>query len=266
MKKILITLDFSQNSIDAANAILPIAKILDAELHFLHMFTLPYVNAEMPTIIDFEAYQEIKEKRLNSLVEGIEYPIKKTKASCISGLSFASVVEEYCAIHQIELIVMGLTGASVMEELFLGSNSLNLISSSKVPVLAIPLGYKFPSAIKIGFAYDGKQFSTKDKLHTLVQLALSLNTKIHAFHVSKTAVKLDIYNKLKTEIPFEDFDLTIKDNEDVEVGILEYITNNDISMLGIVPRKHNFFDRLFHRGFTKDIANYASIPLLSVPD
>jgi nucleotide-binding universal stress UspA family protein len=50
-------------------------------------------------------------------------------------------------------------------------------------------------------------------------------------------------------------------NEDVVNGIEEYVGNNNIDVLGIMPRKHNLFERLFKGSTTRKIVESAAIPV-----
>lgn len=266
MKKILIATDFSENAHKAALVGIELAKKFNAEVHVLHCYSLPVISAEIPEYYDFGAYQKIKSDQLNTFVKSLPGKEIKVHEHCVVGISFFFETEEFAQKQKIDLIVIGLTGASAIDALLMGSNTLHLVSNSKVPVLAVPVHFDIKDKLNIGFAYDGKNIENKKNIDLFRTLSKKFTSKINAFHVSTIDNSLQIYEDLKKHIPFEEFDLKIELNDDVEAGILEFIANNKIDLLGIVPRKHSFFDRLFHERYTREVAKYTTIPLLTLPD
>jgi nucleotide-binding universal stress UspA family protein len=53
---------------------------------------------------------------------------------------------------------------------------------------------------------------------------------------------------------------------DVEQAIQNFIESNDIDWVVMIPRKHSFFQGLFHRSHTRAVANHTSIPIMALPD
>ncbi len=271
MKNILITTDFSDNALDAAKFGIELGHKFHSKIHFLHVYSLPIVNSESPEMIDFSFYQQIKTEQLDKLINGIDTKFLKTYNHCLPGFSLATEINNFCNDNEIDLIIMGLTGASKIDQLFLGGNTQHVLTSSKVPVLGIPKDFVFPREVKIGFAFDGKKIKQTKNIEIFREIVKNINafnvqTKIHAVHVSEENKIDEIYTDLKNIIPFDEFDLQIEINSHVNDGILEFIANNHIDLLAIIPRKHSFFDRLFHESYSKAIANYSAIPILTLPE
>jgi nucleotide-binding universal stress UspA family protein len=266
MDKILIATDFSINANKAALVGIELAKKFNAEVHILHSYSLPIINAEVPDYYDFGAYQKIKSDQLNTFIKSLPCSQLVIHKHCIAGVSMFMEVEEFSQKNNIDLIIIGLTGASAIEALLMGSNTLNLISNSKTPILAIPLHFELKDQHNIGFAFDGKKIDNKKNIDFFRKFTKKFTPKIQVFHVSPIDNNLEIYQKLKTIVPFDEFNLKIELNDDVEAGILEFTTNNKIDILGIVPRKHSFFAKLFHERYTREVARYATLPILTIPD
>lgn len=266
MKNILITTDFSINSLQAAKFGLQIARKFNADVYFLHVFSLPIVSSEVPDYYDYSAYQEIKTKQLEKTVKNLDTENLTVKLFSIAGISFASEIEDFSARHQIDLIITGLTGASTIDELFIGSNTLHLVSHSKVPVLAIPKEFTIKNRLNFAFAFDGKEIKNEKSLQLFREISKKYSDKIYAFHVAESDNSTEMYEVLKKNIPFDEFDLKTELNDNINNGMLEYIANQQIDVLGIVPRKHSFFDRLFHESYTKEFTKYSKIPVLTIPD
>jgi nucleotide-binding universal stress UspA family protein len=266
MKNILITTDFSENSITAGKTALNLLVNTDATIHLLHVFSFPIVNSEVPEVFDFASYQSIKEKQLEKIADSLNVNSKNIKTYSRANFSLLSEVENLVDDQKIDLIVMGLTGSSTIENLFIGSNTIQMLTESKIPVLAIPKNLELKNPLKVGFAFDGEKINNSKNLDLFREFSKSVGSQIHAFHVSPKDNSQEIYNELKNYIPFEEFKLEIKNSENTQDGILEYITNHKIDILGLIPRKHSFFDRLFNDSYTKEIAKYSLVPIFSIPE
>lgn len=101
--------------------------------------------------------------------------------------SFSLLVDEIKNIietHQIGLVITGTKGASGLEEVFMGSNTVRIIKSIKnCPVLAIPQHFKFKTPSEIAFATDFNRFYTTSELKPLLEMAKSFKAAIRIVHV-----------------------------------------------------------------------------------
>lgn len=267
MKNILLTTDFSENSVDAIQIGIDLARKFNSKIYLFHQFTLPIANADYPELIDFKYYEEIKQKQLDKLVSNLNLANLEIEKVMKVGFSLTDEVISFCKETKIDLIVMGLTGSSRISEIFMGSNSISLITHAPTPILAIPKDFKLNSNAKIAFAYDGKKIqNAKNTFDFLHKFSHAFDRKIAAFTVD-TSKKDEIhYNKLKEFIPFEDFSFETELNDNVDAGILDYIANNKVEILALIPRKHSFFDRLFHESHTHEVAQSCQIPILVLPE
>lgn len=266
MKNILITTDFSENSMDAAHYGIELARLFRANVTLMHVYSLPIPNAEFPEMIDFSAYEKIKKNKLEKLKDKIKKPGVQIDIYSKAGFSFHEEVQSFCEEKKLDLIVMGLTGSSRIHEILLGSNTMTLFAHSTVPILAVPHNYKFDKGLRMAFAFDDQLIKNRSSMDLLVEFASQLNTRIRTFHVSAAKSKKMLEETVKAYLPLDHITLDIEVNEDVDKGILEYITNNGINLLALIPRKHNFFDRLFHESHTREVALYSNIPLLVLPE
>ncbi len=266
MKSILVTTDFSENSRNAANFAIKLAQRFQSKINFLHVFSVPMVNPELPELVDFNNYQEINDEHLTKWISDLDLKKVEYDVFCKPNYSLLSEIEELAEQENYDLIVIGFTGSGYYEGMFVGSNTQSMLTDSKVPVLAIPMNFTFKEDLKIAFAYDGKKIGNSRSLETFKSLYKELSTELIAFHVSKNTDSVLIYNELKKYLSFDEFMLEIEENDDIQEGILEYITNNSIDILGIIPRKHSFFERLFHESYTKEFAKYSPIPFMTLPE
>src|SRR5262249_11722440 len=81
----------------------------------------------------------IVELALNSVKTELS-GITNAGISCVAEEShrFLDTLEAYVKTHDIQLIVMGLTGATRMEQVLMGSNALNIVRRAVAPVIIVP--------------------------------------------------------------------------------------------------------------------------------
>lgn len=271
MKTILITSDFSENSIDAAHVGIEFARLFQAKVILMHVYSLPLPTTEYPEMIDFTAYEKIKSTQLDNLRKKLGVPGVEIEASIVPGMSFYEEVQSYTEHRNVDLVVMGLTGSSRMSEILLGSNTMSLLAHATAPVLAIPKGFSLKKDLKIAFAYDGQKIDNQRNMDLLVEIVRKFYSKIHAFHVTPGKHDLQMYQeliceRLKVHLPAEHFTLETEVNDHTDPGIMEYVINRQVDILALIPRKHKFFDRLFHESHTREIAGMGNIPILALPE
>ncbi|MBI2259721.1 MAG: universal stress protein [Flavobacteriia bacterium] len=266
MKNILIATDFSSNAQHACKIGVEIAHKMNAKIHLLHVFALPIVNPELPEFYDFKGYYDIKFSLLEKAIHRLPIGDLEFKIHCEAGISFPDQAMEICEKENIDLFVIGHTGSSALEELFIGSNTTQILLNKKIPILSIPLSFQWKEKMKLAFAYDNKPLNNAKSIQSLRTFASKYSDKIFAFHVANYNNSEEVYTHLKQFIPFNEFELTTQVDENVNDGILEYVSNQSMDILCIIPRKHSFIDRLFHVSYTKEFSRYSAIPILTLPE
>ena len=93
MKTILITSDFSENSIDAAHVGIELARLFHAKVILMHVYSLPLPTSEFPEMIDFSAYENIKSNQLEQLRKKLLLADVEIEALTVPGLSFYEEVK-----------------------------------------------------------------------------------------------------------------------------------------------------------------------------
>jgi nucleotide-binding universal stress UspA family protein len=271
-KKILVPIDFSECSINALKYATELAKLMKAEITILHAFNIPVTHGEIGAT-----------SIVNSLASGIEEDIKDNfnelsiKVPTLSEVQYETVVKHsfvldavynYCNANKIDLIVMGTSGASGLDEVLVGSNTYSIIKEINCAVIAIPINASFESVNKIALASDYRDFDEK-VLEPLKFISRLFAAEIHVLHISE-AFKLDdeeaeIAKKLERYLKGVDHHYNLVVNDDFEDGLETYITDKEIDMVAIIPRKRNLFERIFGKSASKKIIFHAHIPLLALP-
>ncbi|MEN1784081.1 MAG: universal stress protein, partial [Bacteroidota bacterium] len=147
MKHILIPTDFSENAWNAITYALSLFRNEQCTFFLLNTYTPVITSGRFmaPTANGVGIADAVKlasENGLNHTVERILALSDNDKHSFQTISSFNLLVDEVKDVvetYGIDLIVTGTKGASGMEEVFMGSNTVRIIKNTKrCPILAIP--------------------------------------------------------------------------------------------------------------------------------
>ena len=138
MKKILVPIDGSPNSVRGLEKAIEFAKNDNSSITLLHVAILPPVH-----IIGHS-----RDKVKSSLAKNAQKFIKDAEDRCINqSIPFTTKlvygsdppydIEQFAKKYKHDLIVIGAKGKSTLKRLFLGSVSSYLVETAKTPVTVI---------------------------------------------------------------------------------------------------------------------------------
>lgn len=270
MKHILYPTDFSENSEQALPFALEVARMFDSELTFLNTYQLPYSKSNLLVSIKDRMKQDsegglkaLKEKALSR----DKYKNLNIKLESLPG-GFVSSIPKFAHSCSSNLIVMGTKGASGLKEMFIGSNTLEVIQSTNCPVLAIPENAKMKTLRKISYATDFREIKNPEALNPLFEIARKLDLPLEFVNVIRSqdegigeykAKQAKILEDLAGDIRCSIFFIS---NDDIIDGISEYINEVKPDLFAMLSRKHTLFERIFTKSITNQLSFRSEIPLL----
>lgn len=270
MKHILFPTDFSDNSEHALPFALELARIYEAELNLFNSYKLPYSKSNLlVSIVDRmkkdseNGLEKLKQKALS------REKYKHIKINLISRSGgFVESIPKVASFTECDLIVMSTKGASGLKEMFIGSNTLEVIHTTDIPVLAIPENAVLKTISKIAYSTDLKKLKHPENLNPMFDLARTLKIPIEFVHiirqedeympdeVSRKAIELEALAKgIKTSFYFTT-------NDDIINGISEYINTAKPDIFVMLSRKNTLFERLFLKSITNKLSFRTEIPLI----
>lgn len=268
MKTILIATDFSVGSDNARVYGLEIAKKLGCSIRYIHAYSPPVLDPNIPVGLIEETYAEtvnILEAKLNDFVAedkstGIESDY------LISYSDINSMVEDASENREIELILVGKTGHTGFLDKVIGSTAVHLISHMKAPLLIIPEEFKGDIFEKVCYAseleYDEETFIEK----ALDWSRLSKNQLVIGHIFEKYEMDLHPNSQFVHSIneKFKKYGVRIleKAGKNFHSGIVEMITEEKVSILVLTTHKRGFLDGLLNPSKTKGIVSDTKIPVL----
>lgn len=270
MKHILFPTDFSDNSSQAFPYALDIALLLGADLVIFNAYQLPHSKSNvMVSIVD-----RMKEDSQNELeilkdkaLSQEKYKNLKITITSRSG-NFTSQIPKVANEFKSELIVIGTKGASSLKEIFIGRNTLDVIQSTKIPVLTVPEKAQNSKVNKIAMAVDLKKIKNPDQLKPLIEMAKICRATIEFVHVMHPNEKDSTQDRFNQIVFLEKFASEIESNiniiteTDIIEGLSRYVATEKPDMLAMLSRKHTLFERLFSQSITNKLSFRSEIPLL----
>jgi nucleotide-binding universal stress UspA family protein len=138
ISKILVAIDGSDASMDAADYTISMSKVYDAELYALHVIRAdvdlfgPHETSEFMTRMRNEGEKYLNKVKLNANEKNIQI-----KTEIISSINIAGGIVDYAEENNIDLIVIGTRGRSGFKKLLLGSVASHVVTYAHCPVMAV---------------------------------------------------------------------------------------------------------------------------------
>ncbi len=271
LRKILVPTDFSDNAEHALNYAALLAHKLRSKLVLFHSVKFPVVaiNEMVVEIPDTQLMKEsaAKLEKLKHSVRSKQHPIE-IETSSTMGFAVDEIIN-FCELKKSDLIVMGTKGAHGVAEILLGSNTAEVISRAKCPVLAIPPDAKVKDIKKILFAtnYSDNDFQS---IFLLTEIFKPWNPEIIIVHVedphnARTENKHfeEFKSQVVTSISYDKFYFNLLDGKNVEQAISDFAILNNIDIVSVSARRRNLFEKLTGRSTTKKMSYHSHIPLLA---
>ena len=132
ISKILVAIDGSAASMDAADYATSISKKYNAELYALHVIRgdlAAETSESFMTRMTKEAEEYLNKVKVNADEKKVQI-----KTEIISSINIAGGILDYAEENNIDLIVIGTRGRSGFKRLLLGSVALHVVTYAHCPV------------------------------------------------------------------------------------------------------------------------------------
>ncbi len=271
MKKILVPTDFSKQAENALQVAAQLAKKHDSEIYLLHMLELPLSqidalsqHSELPEAMFF---MKLAHKKFEQTM-GQEYLNDVVVHETVDFNQTFTGIKNTCKEHNIDLIVMGSHGSSGFKEMFIGSNTEKVVRTAEVPVLVIKNEHQDFKIDNFVFASDFKN-DNKETYRQATELAKAFGAKIHLLFVN-TASNFVTTATAKARImdfiegyDFEDYSISIYNDESVEKGILNFSHIISADLIGISTHGRQGIAHFFNGSISEDLVNHAKRPVVT---
>ena len=273
MKKFLVPTDFSDTSKNAARYGVQLAASVPGSTIILYnVFDKLAPGSDGTPLTETENDRRIV---LTHALKNLELELSELSDVNIEyvaeeGTSLVESLKRYVRHHAVDVVVMGITGATRLEQIFMGSNTLNMVNAGICPVIIVPPDATFSKIENVAFASDFKDVKMSTPIAQIKSVLSIFNPKLHIVNVdTEHYVELSEeykYERAKLELMFQEFNpqfyfMRLYDFLD---AISTFAKDYKIDLIVTVPRKHNFLTGLFKTSHTKRLAYHSDVPIVAV--
>ena len=276
MKQILIPTDFSENAWNAIMYGLQLFKKTKCTFYLMHVNPIPpYSGAGTSVHAAGENFKEniLKESKaeLKELLARIEREVPLNAKHEFIPLAFydffTDAVRRESENKKIDLIIMGTKGATGLKKVTVGSNTGDVMTKIRCPLLAIPEDAQYKDINEIAFATDFAVAYEGIVLDTLIEMATMNKAELRILHISKKGEALseeqqknkDFLHNYLIDVDHSFHTLT---GQSLEVAVQCFTESRDIDMIAMVAKNLNFFQRILFRPEVEKISYHTEVPFL----
>ncbi len=275
MKNILVPTDFSDNSWNAIQYALEFFKDTSCNFYLLHVTSISnYAGGETPIIPTAQVIEKTLLKQAKIELQKLLIKIKKlypnTNHTFITLSSydyFIDAIRNHIDEKNVDFIVMGTKGANGVKRAIVGTNTGDLITKVKCPVLVVPEKATFSIPKEIAFPTDFNIFYQTNILSSISALAKLYDSAIRILHVAKKDEQLTSYQKENQEY-LNDFFMDEKHsfhrvtNKKIEAGVQCFVESRDINMIVMIAKNLNLFQQILFKPAIEEISYHTEVPFL----
>lgn len=275
MKKILVPVDFSENSEYALEVAATIAKKQNAEIIALHMMGLSdavITRDESKEVFEAMYYMKLAEKRFAELLDK-DYLKGITVTETVHNYKIFSELNDVAQDLNADLIVMGSHGTSGLKEVFVGSNTEKVVRTSEIPVLVIKhraekfnpqsgvFACDFLESSVIPYKRAQKMF---DVLGIKMQmLYINLSGDFRSTREIEKRI-LNFLNKAGDQNPLQSLNKVVQYNDySVEAGIFGYSQVSNADIIALPTHGRQGLAHFFSGSIGEDVVNHSELPVIT---
>jgi nucleotide-binding universal stress UspA family protein len=271
MKRILVPCDFSEPSKEAFKMAAEIASKTNGSITVLHviyvstLYTPEFVGE--PTAFSQQFFNTIEEDAKKAFGEIKKYADKEVNVELeitVGGLheSMKRLIKE----KKIELVVMGTSGSSGMEEILIGSNTERAVRFSEVPVLAVRKAVPVRTIKNILLPTIGN-LDQKDWLSEVKALQTLFSAKLHLLLINTPSNFMrdeegkEILEEFVKHYDLNNYELHFRSYVKEEEGIIDFVNTNKMDLVAMATHSRRGLAHLFTGSVTEDVVNHIQAPV-----
>jgi nucleotide-binding universal stress UspA family protein len=274
MNTIIVPIDFSETSDNALLYAVNLANYFSSNLILLHVNAIPVYNNEY-NVVSYTVNDSLIDSQTALKEKAIL--LKKDNAftgevECYSEVGdLKSVMLNYIATKNIDLVVMGITGHnSAIGKVLFGSNAVSLSRESNIPVFIIPKEYEYRNIKSIAYASEYDTHITEQTgLIQIKNIASMFGASLSVLHVipdnhliNEVESATDLFVEHKLEATSHKTFILSEDK--ASTALLDFIKTHEVDVIVLEQKKHSFLHNLIYPSTTKEVVFNSPIPVLTI--
>lgn len=267
MDKILVPTDFSENSLHSLQIAIALGSLNNATICLLNC-SLPTegVNNNIYSGIYIHEYYDVKIKNLESLAQSVKQNGYPGDVVFEHQVDFpVHGIKNYCEDHDVDLVVMSSKGATNLLGIIIGSTASEAVIKLNCPLMLVPKTFQIPDEPRLAMiATDFKTITDQRSKNVLTFLKKKLAYQFKLVHVAESEEEPTKYDLASEQSFFDELthETVILKDEEVNNTLISYHEKWPNSFLCLTPRHRSWFERLWTKSQSTNIALHADIPLI----
>jgi nucleotide-binding universal stress UspA family protein len=274
MKTFIVPTDFSETSKNAARFAAQVAgQVKTVNIILYNAFDKIATGSDSSVMLnDHESRKKIMELALESVKTDMLSLAPGIRVSCVAEeeSSFIDGLERLARHQKADLVIMGITGATRLAQIFMGSNTLSMVNKNVCPVMIVPPDATYKGIKNIAFTTDFKDVDKTTPVQSIRGFLDIFNPVLHVVNVdSEHYVELtDEYKaeRAKLDAMFDSYTREyyfIRLYDFIE-AINQFVIDKKVDVIMSVPKNHSFLGGLFSSSYTKKLAYHSHVPLVAI--
>lgn len=275
-RTILLPTDFSDNAFNALLYALKLYKNESCTFYFLNStyskgaITRTYITTKYVDELQKESIRKLTELKLQTAIANDNNKHNFEIITSEKELKFA--VQKMIKAHAIDMVVMGTKGVSNAIDIFMGSNTVDVLKKIKnCPILVIPNDYEFVELKQLLFPTDFNRLYSTIELEAITGISKLYDSEIKILHIhveKKLSTNQELNKKILADY-LKNYPHRFyweADYTDKSTAITTFMEENNIDVLAMVSYKHSLLESILNEPVIKIIAFNPTVPLLIIPE
>ncbi|MEO5572527.1 MAG: universal stress protein [Bacteroidia bacterium] len=272
--KILVPVDFSEQSIIALKQSYNLARLTKSEILLIHVLDEDFLKS-LEHIFKDNSYEDPMrdqvQTRLDKLANDVQQEAGiKVNTTIKKGKIYEEIVNVAKEIDA-RFIIMGTHGAVGLKKKFLGSNASRVIKEANCPVITIKGKEHQYGCKKIVLPLDLSR-ETKEKVDKAIEIAGFFGSEIYIVSVVESDDEF-LMNKLSRQMTqvkevIESNNIPVHTefvkSDDISEEIINYAEKIGADLIIIMTQQEIYWSEMFIGFAAQEIINKSSVPVLTI--
>lgn len=289
-RKILVPIDFSVPSLNAARFAIYLASKYGSEVKLLHVFNSPLVDMipftdaasiQIDIDISYNVLRKNAKEKLLKFYHDLKIFAKQLNFENVK-IGY-SLIEGYAAYGIIEMsqrykpgiIVIGTKGEGYRSTEIVGSVAAEVSDETQIPLLVIPEAAVMKGIDEVKNVLYTTNFDAYDvkAIRKLISLTSPFEINLHCIHVSNESdismqqAKMNSLKAYFKEInPKLKVECALVKGDNVVKTFKSFIQENNINLIALTAHKRNIIYKMFNPSVSKKMLYQANVPVLIFHD
>jgi nucleotide-binding universal stress UspA family protein len=183
---------------------------------------------------------------------------------------FVTGLEKAARHRSANLVIMGITGRSVLGQMIFGSNTLKMVETKACPVLIVPDHASFTKMENVMLTSDFKDTINSTPSGPIKEFLSIYKPKLHVVNVdpdhyiSLTETYENEKQELRKLLAEYNPEFYFMRLWDVDEALTLFANDRSIDLIIAVRKNHSFMEKLFRTSRTKQLTFHNKLPILVI--